>query len=359
MNIGLVGLPKSGKTTVFNALTGETAEVSAYQSGKVEPNRAMVRVDDSRVGNLAELYNPKRTIYAQLELVDFAGLSAGAEGGEIFTGEALAAVKGCDAFALVLRNFRSEEVSSRHGEPDAAEELSSLLDEFILADQILLERRLMRVREDIGKGKKEPGLPAEEKLLSMLHERLEAGDTVRSIELNADQRKQLGGYSFLTAKPCFALLNSDEESYGKSPEIVATLEEKCPVVEFAGKFEMELAGLEPDEALAFMQDLGIERSARERLTGFAYSILGYSSFFTVGEDEVRAWTIRTGAKAVEAAGVVHSDLARGFIRAECFSYENLEIHGSEKELKEKGLIRLEGKEYQVKDGDILNIRFSV
>ncbi len=131
------------------------------------------------------------------------------------------------------------------------------------------------------------------------------------------------------------------------------------MVEFAGKFEMELAGLEPDEASAFMQDLGIEHSARERLTGFAYSILGYSSFFTVGEDEVRAWTIRTGANAVDAAGVIHSDLARGFIRAECFSYENLEIHGSEKELKEKGLIRLEGKSYQVKDGDILNIRFSV
>jgi ribosome-binding ATPase len=359
MNIGLVGLPKSGKTTIFNALTGEAAEVSAYQSGKVEPNRAIVRVDDSRVGVLSGFYNPKKTIYAQLDLVDFAGLSEGAAGGEIFSGEALAAVKSCDAFALVLRNFKSEEVESQHGESNPVEELATLLDEFLLADQILVERRLERVKEDIGKGKKEPGLPGEEKLLSMLHERLEAGDTVRNIELNTDQQKQLGGFSFLTGKPCFAILNSDEECYGGSSEIITALEENCSVVEFAGKFETEIAGLEPDEAEAFLQDLGIEHSARERLTGFAYTILGYSSFFTVGEDEVRAWTIRTGAKAVEAAGVIHSDLARGFIRAECFSFANLETHGSEKALKEKGLIQLEGKEYQVKDGDILNIRFSV
>lgn len=316
-------------------------------------------MDDTRVDELSAIYNPKKTVYAQLDLVDFAGLSAGAEGGEIFSSEALAAVKSCDALALVVRNFKSEEVESQHGSSNPIDELSSLLDEFLLADQILIERRLERVREDIGKGKKEANLPAEEKLLSMIHERVEAGETVRSIDLNAEQQKQLGGYSFLTGKPCFAILNSDEDTYGGSGDLVTALEENSPVVEFAGKFETELAGLDPDEALVFMQDLGIERSARERLTGFAYSILGYSSFFTVGEDEVRAWTIRTGSKAVEAAGVIHSDLARGFIRAECFSYADLKTHGSEKELKGKGLISLEGKEYQVKDGDILNIRFSV
>jgi len=236
MNIGLIGLPKSGKTTIFNALTGETAEVSAYQSGKVEPNRAIVRVDDIRVEKLSDIYNPKKMVYAQLDLVDFAGLSSGAEGGEIFSGEALAAVKSCDAFALVLRNFKSEEVESQQGESNPVEELSSLLDEFLLADQILVERRLERVREDIGKGKKEAGLPAEEKLLSMVHERLEAGVTVGNIEFNVDQQKQLSGYSFLTAKPCFALLNSDEDGYGESSDIMTALDESCPVVEFAGKF---------------------------------------------------------------------------------------------------------------------------
>lgn len=356
MNIGLVGLAKSGKTTIFNALTGENAEVSAYQSGKVQPNRAVVRVSDSRVDNLSAMYNPKKTVYAQLELVDFAGLAAGADNGEVFSGEALASLKNCDVLTLVLRNFDD---AATPGVPDPAGDLSTLLDEFLLSDQILLERRLERVREDMQKGKRNPDLPAEEKLLSMVHQRVEAGEPIRSIELNADQLKRLSGYAFITAKPFFAILNSGEEAYGNSRQILDAIEDECPVVEFAGKFEMELAGLDPDEAEDFMGELGITESARERLTGFAYSILGYSSFFTVGPDEVRAWTIRKGASAVDAAGVIHSDLARGFIRAECFTYADIEAHGSEKELKGKGLIRLEGKEYQVADGDILNIRFSV
>ena len=359
MNIGLAGLSKSGKTTIFNALTGEDAEVSAYQSGKVEPNRAIVRVDDSRVESLTEMYKPKKTVYAQLDLVDFAGLAAEPGNGEIFSGEALAAVKNCDALALVLRNFDSEEVTSQHGKSNPAEELSVLLEEFLLSDQILLERRLERVREDIKKGKRDAGLPAEEKLLSLLHERVESGEPIRNIEINPEQKKQLSGYSFITAKPFFAILNSGEEQYGNSGVVIKSLETKCAVVEFAGKLEMEIAGLEPEDAKDFMNDLGISQSARERLTSFAYSILGYSSFFTVGPDEVRAWTIRKNASAVEAAGVIHSDLARGFIRAECFTYTDIETYGSEKELKGKGLIRLEGKEYKVQDGDILNIRFSV
>ena len=359
MNIGLVGLPKSGKTTIFNALSGKTSCVSAYQSGKMEPNRAVIQVNDSRVDSLAALYNPKKTVYAQVNLVDFSGLSAGSEGAEVFSKEALSAVKACDALALVLRNFESDETASETSEPRPAAELSALTDEFLLSDQIFLERRLERIREDIGKGKKDTDLAPSEKLLSMVHQHVEAGEPIRNIGLNADQQKKLTGYSLLTAKPFFAVLNSGEEEYGESAGVIEAIEESCPVVEFSGKFEMELAMLESAEAAPFMQELGISQSARERLTGFAYAILGYLSFFTVGPDEVRAWTIRGGASAVEAAGVIHSDLARGFIRAECFSYEDLQTHGSEKELRSKGLIRLEGKEYRVKDGDILNIRFSV
>jgi len=354
MNIGLVGLPKSGKTTIFNALTGATSPAPAYQAGKAATNRTLVRVDDSRVEKLAAMYNPKKTVYAQLELVDFTGLAAGTGSGEVFSGEALAAVKGCDAFALVLRNF-----SSDNGEPSAARELSTLIEEFLLSDQVVIERRLERIREDMRKGKKDPGLPAEEKLLSALHERVEAGEKIRDIELNADQRKQLGSYALLTAKPLFAVLNSGEERYGNCAPLVEVIGKSVPVVEFSGKFEMELAALEPEEAAVFMEELGIAESARERLTSFAYAILGYSSFFTVGADEVRAWTVRRGATAVEAAGAIHSDLAKGFIRAECFSYEDLMSHGSEKELKRGGLFRLEGKEYRVQAGDILSIRFSV
>ncbi len=200
MDIGLIGLPKSGKTTIFNALTGDTSGVSPYQSGKVEPNRATVQVSDSRVDRLAAMYNPKKTVYAQINIVDFAGLSAGTEGGEVFSGKALGEVKTCDALALVLNNFGGEESSP-------TEELSTLIDELLLSDQISLERRLERVREDIKKGKKDPGLGAEEKLLSMVHERVEAGEAIRDAGLNADQLKRIAGYSFLTAKPFFAILN--------------------------------------------------------------------------------------------------------------------------------------------------------
>ena len=359
MNIGLVGLPKSGKTTIYNALTGESAEVSAYQAGRVEPNRSIVQVEDGRVDRLSQMYNPKKTIYAQLELVDFAGLSAGAEGGEIFTGEALAAVKTSDALAVVLRNFSSEEVESQRGAAAPADELETIVSEFLLSDQILVERRLAKVREDIKKGKKDADLPAEEKLLSKVLQHLEDGKPVRELSLNPEEIKQLSGYQFLTAKPYFAVLNSDETQYGSSGPTIEKIEQFCPVVEFAGAFEMELSQLDPDDASVFMQDMGIEGSARARLSTFAYAILGYMSFFTVGEDEVRAWTIRSGDTAVVAAGVIHSDLARGFIRAECFAYADLISYGSEKGLKEKGLIRLEGKTYLVQDGDILNIRFSV
>ena len=333
MNIGLVGLPKSGKTTIFNALSGNTSGVSAYQPGKAEPNRAVIQVNDSRVDSLAALYNPQKTVYAQINLVDFSGLSAGNEVAEVFSKEALSAVKACDALALVLRNFCSDETTSETCEPRPAAELSALIDEFLLSDQIFLERRLERIREDVRRGKKDPDLAPSEKLLSMVHQQVEAGEAIRNIGLNADQQKKLSGYSFLTAKPFFGVLNSGEEEYGKSPGIIETIEATCPVVEFSGKFEMELAMLESEEAAPFMRELGILQSARERLTGFAYTILGYSSFFTVGPDEVRAWTIRSGASAVEAAGVIHSDLARGFIRAECFSYEDLQTHGSERELK--------------------------
>jgi GTP-binding protein YchF len=305
------------------------------------------------------MYNPRRTVYAQLDLVDFAGLSAEAKNGEVFSGEALAAVKNCDALALVLRNFDSEEVASQHGEANPLDGLSTLEEEFLLSDQILLERRLERVREDARKGKRNRELPNEEKVLTMVHSRVEAGEPIRNIYLNADQQKQISGYGFITAKPVFAILNSGEDRYGKSGEVIDSVEKHCAVVEFAGMLEMELAGLDPEDAGDFMDELGITESARVRLTSSAYSILGYSSFFTVGDDEVRAWTIRKGASAVDAAGVIHSDLARGFIRAECFSFPDIAVHGSEKELKSRGLVRLEGKEYRVNDGDILNIRFSV
>lgn len=359
MNIGVIGLAKSGKTTIFNALTGERAETSAFHTARVRPNRAMVQVDDFRVGDLSELYQPKKTVYAQLEIVDFAGLLESDGMGEAFTDEALATLRTTDALAIVVRNFALEAVDAQLGPAKPMRDLESIFAELLLADQILVERRLERIAEDKKRGKKNATRETEKKLLTVLLDRLEAGVPMRDISINADQRKSLHGYQFLTDKPVFAVLNSDEDRFGNSSEIAGEISACCPVVEFSGHFEMELLHLDREEAAAFMKDMGINESARSRLTTFAYEMLGYISFFTVGDDEVRAWTVRTGDSAVDAAGAIHSDLARGFIRAECFTYNDIKQHRFERTLREKGLLRLEGKSYAVQDGDILSIRFSV
>ena len=236
---------------------------------------------------------------------------------------------------------------------------------YSLADDDLVHhlapvRNLIRAMEQgAKKGLKAPGGQADERLLRRIHEQLSANRPVRDLELSAEEEKLLRGYQFLSAKPLIVIVNSDDSRFGKSAPLLAELGAGRTVVEFAGTFEMELAALPAEDAKAFMADMGISQSARDRLTQTAYRALGLISFFTVGEDEVRAWTIRQGATAVEAAAVIHTDIARGFIRAECFSYEDLMACGSEKAVKEKGLLRLEGKEYVVRDGDVLNFRFNV
>lgn len=361
MNIGIIGLPKSGKTTIFNALTGQEAEVAEYASSKVEPNVAVVDVGDTRVDQLSEMYQPKRTIYATIEFLDFVGGGSGKSAAEegIFSGEGVSLIKNADALLLVLRNFANATLDQAHGAVDPVRDLENVEAELILADQVIAERRVERLEADHKRGKKTPQSQAELKLMQRVVAKLEEGGGVRELDLTADDATLLKGFRFLTAKPALIVLNSDETSYGKNAEVVQQLEKRYPVIEFAGNFEMELSRLEPEEAEAFMADMGITESARTRLTSFAYKLLGYISFFTVGEDEVRAWTIRDGENAQQAAGTIHTDLAKGFIRAECFGYDDLIETGSEKAVKSKGHFRLEGKEYRVKDGDILNIRFNV
>ncbi len=360
MNIALIGLQKSGKTTIFNALTGQDAEVTGYVSSRVEPNRGIVDIHDPRVTELARIYEPRKTVYATVEFVDFAGLSKGAGEHGVFSGEALQLIKTSDALAVVVRNFHDTQVDQVHGLSNPAGELEEVLTELLLADQIAVERRLERIQGDLKRGKKTPQLTAEQQLFSEMAEQLNEGTPVREMGLTAEQQKLLAGYQFLTSKPVFTIVNSDEAQYGKSGSLIEKLSASYPAVEFSGRFEMELKSLEDaEERQVFMEDMGITESAHVRLAAFAYRTLGYISFFTVGKDEVRAWSIRQGETAVDAAGTIHTDLARGFIRAEVFTYNDLMQYGSEKLVKQAGRFRLEGKQYLVADGDVLNIRFSV
>jgi len=355
MKIGLIGLPNSGKTTIFNALTRSEAEVTAYANAKAEPNLAVVDVADERVDRLVGIYNPKKTVYATLELVDFVGLAEGAAKADLFSSSALGQIRTMDALAHVVGNFPDD----LGEEANPLEDIQKMDEELVLSDLMIVENRLERIEHAYQRGQKTDALQREEKVLRSILDHLSEDQPIRTLSLDQDQERALRGFQFLTQKPFMIIINSEETCFGKNKDLFNEIKRMHKVEEFAGKFEMELARLSDDEANLFMEDMGIEDSARDRLSRAVYDILGYISFFTVGDDEVRAWNIRKGQKAVEAAGTIHSDLARGFIRAECFSYDDLMSCGSEKGLRDNGLFRLEGKTYGVQDGDILCIRFNV
>lgn len=357
MKIGLLGLPGSGKTTLFNALTRSEAEVASYGGKKSEPNVAVVKVSDERLNRLSQIYRPKKTTYAFVEIVDFAGFSEGSARQDGFSTTLLNLIRNMDAIAVVVRNFND----GASGDPTPLSDIAVVDIELILMDLIAVENRLERIEWSSRRGKMTTAMQNEEKVLKRIREELCEGRPVRDAGLNINELKTINGFQFLSQKPFFVILNSGEENFNKNNGLLTRIEERYKVVEFAGNFEMELAALgAAEEARLFMQDMGIAESARDRMTRFAYEMLGYISFITVGDDEVRAWTVKNGDSAIEAAGKIHSDLARGFIRAECFSYEDLMLcNGSEKCVRDNGRFRLEGKEYKVKDGDIMNIRFSV
>lgn len=354
MKIGLIGLQNSGKTTIFNTLTGQDLEVTSYASQKMEPNLGIVEVMDERVSKLSAMYKPKKTIFAHIEYIDFAGFSADKSGSTI-PANILTLAKTTDALALVVQNFAGEIKE----QPSIAEDIELIESELIMTDLIMAEKRLGKIELSKKRGIKDASLLIEESAIKKVIEQLNLEKPLWNLELAPDEEKAIRGFQFLSQKPLMIIINSDEENYKKSEELISEISKSYQVNEFAGNFEMELCKLSVEEAKEFMLDMGIEESARNRLTKLSYELLGYISFFTVGDDEVRAWTLEKGQNAVEAAGKIHSDLARGFIRAECFSYDDLIEVGSEKVLREKGLYRLEGKNYIVKDGDIINIRFSV
>ncbi|MFH2220189.1 MAG: DUF933 domain-containing protein [Pseudomonadota bacterium] len=356
MKIGLFGLPNSGKTTIFNALTRSKAAVGAYSGGSAEPNVAVVEVGDERITRLTHLYHPKKTTYATIEIVDFAGLDQGAVRKDHFSVERMNLVRNLDAIALVVRNFSNDLM----GNPAPLADIDSVDTEFILSDMIVTEKRLERIAWNAKRGKKTNVMQLEEKVLEKIFEELNRGRHIRDLTLNPNEQKLISGFQFLTLKPFFVILNSGEENFGRDRGLPEEIEAKYKVIEFAGNFEMELAAFsDSEEARLFMEEMGIAESARDRMTHFAYETLGQISFITVGADEVRAWALHDGDTALEAAATIHSDLYRGFIRAECFSYDALMACGSEKGIRDNGHFRLEGKNYRVKDGDILNIRFNI
>lgn len=358
MKIGLIGPPKSGKTTIFNALTKNQIVVDKYLPPADKENIGIVTVHDERVARLSEIYDLKRTIYTNIEFHDFPGIFGKPDDNP--PPRMIANIKNCKAFALTLRGFHDDELDSLHGAMDPLRDLESFLEEMILNDMVLVETRLESIELSYKRGVKTAAIQIEEKTLRMILSHLQENKAIRELDLAPEEVQAIRGLQFYTTKPVLVLLNVSEDDYGEQSEALDAIRQKGFVAEaIAGSFEAELSMLEEDEAALFMADMGIESSIRDRVSMLAYSLMGLISFFTAGEKEVHAWTLRKGSNALAAAGKIHTDIARGFIRAECFNFEDIDSLGSEKAVREKGLFRLEGKEYIVKDGDLLHIRSNV
>jgi len=358
MKIGIIGLPKTGKTTIFNALTRSNHPTDKYMQVSDEANIGVVQVTDERITKLSGLYKPRKTIYAQIEYHDFPGIFA--QHRENPENALYNEIKAMEGFAVVLRAFDDPELDELYGKADPRKQFDDFLAEMIISDLIVAEKRLERIELGYKRGVKTSAIQQEERLLRTICENLNNNIPIQKIELSSEDHKALRGFQFFSQKPVLILLNCSEEGLSDMQKYRAYFQDSGFLCEpIAGKFEEDLSTMEAEEAVMFMEDAGIDESAREKLNHLCYRLMGYISFFTVGEDEVRAWTIEQGDNAVTAAGKIHSDLARGFIRAETFLYDDLIRYGSEKLLKEKGLFRLEGKEYIVRDGDIISVRFSV
>ena len=350
----MIGLPNSGKTTIFNALTGFNAQTGYFH--KNEPNIAVVDVIDPRVTILSDMYKPQKTTYSIIEVLDFPG-DEEEDSKRKFD---IPQMRLVDALGFVLRNFDDQILNQTKGGPDPLRDLQDLETEMILSDMQIAEKRLDKVKLNLQRGVKSAENLFEERVLEKVVNLLQSETPLRKADLPPDEEKVIRGFQLLTIKKVMVLLNSDERRYNRNSETLNSLHDRgYEAVDIAGKFEMELLSLEPDDAELFLQEMEIDLTARDKIIQLAYNVLGYISFFTVGKQEVRAWTITKGENAQEAAGKIHSDLERGFIRAECFHYDDLLEFGSEKVLKEKGKIRIEGKQYLVNDGDIMFVRFSV
>jgi GTP-binding protein YchF len=346
MKIGLIGRRGSGKTTIFNMLTGLGAQVGGYPGGdKGDIHLGVIKVPDQRIDRLSEIYQPKKTTYAEIRFTDFPPNQA--NDNLKASSELLTQMREVEAMALVLRDFGSE--------ADPLKELNDLLSEMILADLFVVENRLVKL-------KKEKGKEQESLLLERCRKSLENEEGMRSLSLTPDEESLISGFGFLSRKPLLALFNTPDERAGQplSPAYEEGLRRKgIQGMALAGKVEMEISQLNEADRELFLKEIGIEEPARARFIRASYLLLDLISFLTTGKDEVRAWTIKRGTTARKAAGKIHSDIERGFIRAEVVPYEDFIALGTEAKCREAGKLRLEGKDYVVQDGDIIHFRFNV
>jgi ribosome-binding ATPase len=361
MKTAIIGLSNSGRTTIFNALTGLNLEVTIYPTLSQEPHTGVVKVPDARVEKLTDIFKPKKTTQATVEYIDYIGLTKGdmEQNRKVFD-----LIKDADAIVHVVRGFEDESIVHPMGSVNPIGDAETVELEMILGDLELVDKRLERMEQGGKRGKKPD--EAEQKLLFKCKEALENETALRDLDFSEEEQKAMRSLQFMSTRPQLIVLNVAEEDMN-TEKTKATTEElqsffkgrQVRVLSLCGKIEMEIAQLPHDEAKAFLDDLGIAEPALNKLIHLSYDLLGLISFLTAGEDEVKAWTIRKGTEAQKAAGKIHSDIERGFIRAEVVAYDDFIAHGTMAAAKDKGLVRLEGKTYEIKDGDIINFRFNV
>jgi len=363
MKLGIIGLPQSGKTTIFNALTRGNTPTS-ISGGRIEIHTAVVDVPDPRVDQLVELFHPAKTTYAKVTYADVAGLEGNSKKTDFaapkngLSGQLLNQLSQMDGFVHVVRAFENSSVPHAHGGVDPQRDIVSMDSELLLNDLIAVERKLERLADEKkkGGGREKGQIDHEAELFESFQRALTNDTPLRDLSIEPEDEKLISGFGLLTLKPVLIILNLGD---GQDEPPLIYSHQKSSIMSLQGRLEMELAQFPPEEAEIFMHEFGIQELGLERVIRASYKLLGLQSFFTVGEDEVRAWTIRRGSKAYDAAGVIHSDLQKGFIRAEVVEFDTLVTLGGLSEARAKGRLRLEGKDYTVNDGEIMHVRFNL